>query len=77
MGPWSGTAKSISKFFNTKRCVCTNKNTNEIFIPLPCSCLRGGTCGAGVQIFFSEHDHVAYPIKGNDESNRIQVKILS
>ena len=26
-------------------------------------------------IFFSEHGHVAYETEGNDEYNRIQVKI--
>ena len=79
MGPWSGTAKSISKFFLIPNVVCA-----QIKIPMRFSfCCLVHASGVGLVVlgfknyFFFEHDHVAYPIKGNDESNKIQVKNLS
>ena len=54
--------------------------SNGIFILLPGSCPRGWTLGRwgvprGSKEFFVEHGHVAYPIDGDEEQNRMQVKI--
>ena len=38
----------------------------------------GGAGGAkGVKIFFLKHGHVVYQIDGDDEQNKIQVKLSS
>ena len=44
---------------------------------MPGSCPRGGTwgCPGGKKIFYFEHGHVAYQIDGEDEKNRMQVKL--
>ena len=63
-------------------CVPTNKDTKYIrwdFILSPGSCPRGETlghwgCPRG-QHFFS-NGHVAYQIDGDDEHNKMQVKLL-
>ena len=67
--------------------MCSHKGkiqniSDGILILLPESCPKEGTLGAGVprggakNIFF-KHGHAAYQIEGNDEQNRMLVKILS
>ena len=76
--------KSISKsFIQNFVCVLTNERyiSDGIFILSPGSCPRGGTlvrwgCQGG-QKKISKHGHVVYQFDGDDEQNRMQVKILS
>ena len=77
--------KSISYIFILNFvCVLTNERyktyqTGFSFCPLghaPGVELRGAGVAQGVNFFF-KHGHVVYQINGDDEQNRIQVKILS
>ena len=60
--------KVNSKYFKPNFvCLLTNE-IYRIFIQSPASCPRCGTLGCwGSNINFSEHGHVAYQIKGNDQ----------
>ena len=56
--------------------------SDGIFIMLLGPCPRGGTfghwgCPGGKKKLFFKHGYVAYPIDGNDEKNRLQVKFSS
>ena len=77
--------KSILKFFIPNFvCVLTNERyktyqTGFLFCCLghaPGEGLRGTGGAQGVKKIFFKHGHVAYQIKGDDEQNRMQVKIL-
>ena len=67
------------KNFKTKLCLSSHISKIQnildgIFIPPPGSCPRGDAGGSKLQ--FSEHGHVAYQIKGDDQQTRIKRKIL-
>ena len=49
--------------------------SNNIFVLMPGSCIRGGTWDGSQIIIFSKHGHVAYQIEGDDKRNRIQVNL--
>ena len=78
--------KSISKIFiQNFVCVLTNERyktyqTGFLFCPLghaPGVGLWGAGGAQGLKKFFFKHGHVVYQIDGDDEQNRMQVKILS
>ena len=78
--------KSISKIFTSNFvCVLTNERyktyqTGFSFCPLghaPGMGLWGAGVPRGSNNFFFKHSHVVYQIDGDDEQNRMQVKILS
>ena len=54
--------------------------SDGIFILSPGPCPRGGTLALGRQggqkIFFFKHGQLAYPIDGDDDQNRMQIKFL-
>ena len=78
--------KSISKIFIPKFvCVLTNERYKTYQTGFSFCCL-GHAPGwdfealgvpRGPKKFFSKHGHVVYQINGDDEQNRMQVKILS
>ena len=77
--------KSNSKIFIPNFvCVLTNERyrnlSDRIFILRLGHALGVGFWGAGgpgVNFFFFKHDHVAHQIEGDDEQNRMQVKVSS
>ena len=77
--------KSNSKIFIPNFvCVLTNeryKNLSDRISILRLGYAPGvglwGAGGPGSNFFFFKHDHVAYQIEGDDEQNRMQVKVSS
>ena len=88
LGPWEGAKRSnliqfqlLSQFqIFLKQTLCVFSQMKDIkhfrqdFHSLPGSCPRGDAWGGGggSKLQFSEHGHVAYQIKGDDQQTRIQ-----